>query len=130
MVGVDLMDQHTAAYLLDRKSSVRFYLCIFFDLMGIAFVNSYLIYNMKHSNELSLLDYKIVVAKNLIQFSSTYNISFIYIYIHIYISFIYIYIYMYIYIYIIYILRYIYIYIYIVIFSILCFERPKVLKEM
>ena len=128
------MDQHTAAYLLDRKSSVRFYLCIFFDLMGIAFVNSYLIYNMKHSNELSLLDYKIVVAKNLIQFSSTYNISFIYIYIYthiyIYILYIYLYIYICIYIYILYIYYGIYIYIYIVIFSILCFERPKVVKQM
>ena len=41
MVGVDLVDLRTAAYLLDRKSSVRFYLRIFFDLMGIACVNSY-----------------------------------------------------------------------------------------
>ena len=57
------MDQHTAAYRLDGKSSVRFYLRIFFDLMDIACVNSYLIYNMKHPNKLSLLDYKIVVAK-------------------------------------------------------------------
>ena len=33
MGTVDLMDQRTAAYCLDRKSSVRFYLRIFFDLM-------------------------------------------------------------------------------------------------
>ena len=64
MGGVDLMDQHTAAYRLDRKSSVRFYFRIFFDLMDIACVNSYLIYNMKHTNNLSLLDYNIVVAKH------------------------------------------------------------------
>ena len=68
MGGVDLMDQCTAAYRLDRKSSVRFYLCIFFDLMDIACVNSYFIYNMKHPNKLFLLDYKIVAAKNLIQY--------------------------------------------------------------
>ena len=68
MGGVDLMDQRTAAYCLDRKSSVRFYLRIFFDLMDIAYVNSYLIYNKKHPNKLSLLDYRIVVAKNLIQY--------------------------------------------------------------
>ena len=68
MGTVDLMDQRTAAYCLDRKSSVRFYLRIFFDLMDIACVNSYLIYNMKHPNKLSLLDYKIIVAKNLIQY--------------------------------------------------------------
>ena len=68
MGTVDLMDQRTAAYCLDRKSSVRFYLRIFFDLMDIACLNSYLIYNMKHPNKLSLLDYKIIVAKNLIQY--------------------------------------------------------------
>ena len=68
MCGVDLMNQRTAAYRLDRKSSIRFYLRIFFDLMDIPCVNSYLIYNMKHPNKLSLLDYKTVVAKNLIQY--------------------------------------------------------------
>ena len=34
----------------------------------ISYVNSYLIYNMKHRSKLYLLDYKIVVAKNLIQY--------------------------------------------------------------
>ena len=62
------MEQCTAAYRLDRKSSVRFYLRIFFDLMDIACINSYLIYNMNHLNQLSLLDYKIFVAKNLIRY--------------------------------------------------------------
>ena len=33
MGGVDLMDQCSAAYRLDRKSFVKFYLCIFSDLM-------------------------------------------------------------------------------------------------
>ena len=68
MGGVDFMDQRTAAYRLDWKSSVRFYLRLFFDLMDIACVNSYLIYYMKHPNKLSLLDYKIAVTKNLIQY--------------------------------------------------------------
>ena len=36
--------------------------------MDIASVNSYLIYNMKHPNKLSFLDYKIVVTKNVIQY--------------------------------------------------------------
>ena len=61
------MDQRTAPYRLDQKSSFRFYFHIFFNLMDITCVNSYLIYRMKHPNMLSLLDYKIVVAKNLIQ---------------------------------------------------------------
>ena len=68
MGGVDLIDQRTVAYRLDRESSARFYLHIFFDLMDIACVNSYLIYNMKHPNKLSLLNYKVIVAKNLIQY--------------------------------------------------------------
>ena len=68
MGGVDLIDQRTAAYCLDQKPSVRIYFCIFFDLMDIACVNSYLIYNMKHPNKLSLLDYKIFVAKYLIEY--------------------------------------------------------------
>ena len=33
MGEVNLMDQQTAAYQLDRKSSVRFHLRIFFDLL-------------------------------------------------------------------------------------------------
>ena len=68
MDGVDLREQRTAAYRLGWKSSVRFYLRIFFDLMESACVNSYLIYNIKYANKLSLLDYKIVVEKNLIQY--------------------------------------------------------------
>ena len=43
MGGVEVMDQRTAAYRMDRKSSVMFYLRIFFDLMDIACVNSYFI---------------------------------------------------------------------------------------
>ena len=62
------MGQRTATYRLDRKSSVRFDLRIFFDLMDIECVKSYLIYNMKHPNKFSLIDYKIVIAKNLIQY--------------------------------------------------------------
>ena len=58
-----LMDQSTAAYHLDRKSSISFYLHNFFDLMDIACVNSYLSYNVKNPTKLLLLDLKIVVAK-------------------------------------------------------------------
>ena len=68
MGGVDLMDQCIATYRLHRKSSVRFYLCIFFDLMDITCVNSYLIYSMKDPNKLPFLNYKITVAKILIRY--------------------------------------------------------------
>ena len=67
--GVEVMNQRTAAYRLVRKSYVIFYLQIFFDLMDIACAISYLIYNVKHSHKLPLLDYKIVVAKKLIQYN-------------------------------------------------------------
>ena len=36
MGGVESVDQRTAAYYLDRKSSIRFYPYIFFDLMDVA----------------------------------------------------------------------------------------------
>ena len=53
---------------VDQKSSLTFYRHIFFNLMDITCVSSYLIFNMKHPNKLSLLDYKIAVSKNLIQY--------------------------------------------------------------
>ena len=62
------MDQRAAAYRQDQKSSVRFYLRIFFHLMDITCVNSYFIYNMKHPNKMSLPDYKTIITKNLIQY--------------------------------------------------------------
>ena len=66
MGGVDLIDQRTAAYHLDRKSRVRFYLRIFFDLMDIACANSFVVYNMLHPNDLTLLDFKTIIATYLI----------------------------------------------------------------
>ena len=68
MGGVDLMDQRTVANCVDRKSFVRFYPRSFLNLMDIACVNSYLIYNMKHRDKLFLIDYKIIAAKSLIQY--------------------------------------------------------------
>ena len=44
MSGVDLLDQRTAAYMLDRKSSSeRYYLRLCFGLMNIAVVNSHVV---------------------------------------------------------------------------------------
>lgn len=66
MGGVDLFDQRTAAYHLDRKSSIRFYLRIFFDLMDASIANSFIAYNMLHPGNLTLLDFKIAVATHMI----------------------------------------------------------------
>ena len=65
MGGVDVIDQKTAAFRLDRKSKFRFYLRMFFDFINIAIVNSHNVY-MKLGNSISLLDFKIIVAKSLI----------------------------------------------------------------
>ena len=56
MGEIGLMGQQTAAYRLDHKSPVRFYLPIFFGLLDIACANSFLVYNMKHPKQLTLLD--------------------------------------------------------------------------
>ena len=55
------------SHLLDFTSAFSFVWWI------ITCVTSYLIYNMKHPNKLSLLDYKIVVAKKVIQYHQSRN---------------------------------------------------------
>ena len=67
MGGVDLVYQRTATYYLDRKSSTRFYLRIFFDLMDVAYANSYIGYNMLHPDDLTLLNFKTALATNMIE---------------------------------------------------------------
>ena len=62
MGGVDLCDQYTAAYHLDRRSKFPFYLRIFFDLMDVAMVNSFIIYDTLHPNLLPYLDFTLVVS--------------------------------------------------------------------
>ena len=58
MGGVDLTSQGTIAYRLDRRLFVRFYLRIFFDFSDVGYVNSYLVYNIKHPDKLFLLDFQ------------------------------------------------------------------------
>ena len=66
MGGVDLIDQRAAAYHSDRKSTIRFYLLIFFDLIHVACANSYIVYDMIDLNDLTLPDLKIIVSTYLI----------------------------------------------------------------
>ena len=67
MGGVDFFNQQTAAYKLDRKSSVgRYFLRLFFDLIDSSVVNSHSIYKVLYPKEIELLDFKIVLAKLLI----------------------------------------------------------------
>ena len=66
MGGIDLFDERAAVYHLDRKSTNRFYLPIFFDLMDVACANSYIVYNMMHPNDITLLDFKTIFSTYLI----------------------------------------------------------------
>ena len=64
MCDVDLLDQKTAAYKLDCKSSGgRYYLRLFFDLINISVVNSHIIYKELDPKGMELLDFKIVLTK-------------------------------------------------------------------
>ena len=66
MGGLDLIDERTAVYHLDRKSSIRFCLRIFFDLIDVGCVNSYIAYSILHPVDLTLLNFKIAVATHMI----------------------------------------------------------------
>ena len=63
MSGVDLIDQRAAAYHFDQKSTIRF-ICasFFFDLMGLVCASMYIVYNMMHPNDLTLLDFKTIIS--------------------------------------------------------------------
>ena len=43
MKGVELMDQLTSTYGLNRRSKTQYYLCLFFDLCGIALLNAFMV---------------------------------------------------------------------------------------
>ena len=45
MGDADVIDQKAAAYRLDRKNKLIFYLRMFFDLIDIAIVNSHIVYD-------------------------------------------------------------------------------------
>ena len=66
MGDVDLIDQRTVAYHLYCKSRVRFYLRIFSNLLEVVCANSFVVSNMLHSNDLTLLDFKTIIATYLI----------------------------------------------------------------
>ena len=65
MGDLDFMDQKPATYRLNRKSKYRFYLRMFFDITPVVHVISHLVY-VRFGHDISLLIFKIVVAKDLI----------------------------------------------------------------
>ena len=66
MSGVDLIDQRAAAFYLDQNSTITLYLRIFFDLMDVVCASMYIVYNMMHAKDLTLLDFKTIVSTCLI----------------------------------------------------------------
>ena len=68
---VDLVNQRTAAYNLDHKLSIRFYLRIIFHLLNADCANSFSVYNMTHLNEFTLLDFKAIVSPYLVGCSTS-----------------------------------------------------------
>ena len=65
MRGVNIIDQEKTAYRLNRKNKYHFYLRMFFDLINGPLVNSHIVC-IKLGNGISLLNFKIFVAKALI----------------------------------------------------------------
>ena len=65
MGGVDVMSQKAAAYRIYGKSKDQFYLRMFFDLIDVSLVKSHIVYT-ELGNDISLLNFKIVVTKALI----------------------------------------------------------------
>ena len=76
MGGVDIMDQMKSYYELDRRSRSRFYIRIFYDLLDIAVVTAFRIYQQLELPEMSLHDFKDCVAKSLVsRYSSRIRVA-------------------------------------------------------
>ena len=66
MGRVDLMDHLKSAYQLDRRLKSQFYLCLFFNLLDVAFVNSFMVYKKSENKDRTLKEFKICIALKLI----------------------------------------------------------------
>ena len=67
MGGVDLVDQRTPAlFILIVNFKLDFTYVFFFDLMDLACVNAFIVYNIMHQNDLTLLDHKTIISTHLI----------------------------------------------------------------
>ncbi|XP_028659115.1 piggyBac transposable element-derived protein 2-like [Erpetoichthys calabaricus] len=72
MGGVDLMAQTKVTYEVDRKARIKYYLCIFFDLVDISVNNAYIIY-LKineiyhfHDTPMKRIEFRAALARSLI----------------------------------------------------------------
>ena len=60
------MDQLTSAYQLDRRSKFQFYLRLFFDLIDVAVVNAFIVYEKLENEDQTHKEFKICIALKLI----------------------------------------------------------------
>ena len=65
MEGVDLMDEFTSTYRLDRSKTL-YYLSLFFDFWDMTLVNAYIVYDKLKQKKLSHADFQVIVVKSLI----------------------------------------------------------------
>lgn len=69
--GVKLMEQRKTCYEIDRLAKIKYYLCLFFDLLDIGMNNAYLLYVKLHEAQrmegplLSSVEYRQHVAQEL-----------------------------------------------------------------
>lgn len=69
---VDLCDQCTLRInLLDQWSELPFYLRIFFDLMDVGMIKSFIIYDKLHPNVIWFLYFKLMLSESVIGSSTT-----------------------------------------------------------
>lgn len=70
MGGVNLMDQKKVTYEVDRRSKIKYYLRLFFDLLDISVNNACIVYNQLLKNEnikpATSLEYRQMLARGLI----------------------------------------------------------------
>ena len=66
MNGVEIHDQLKTSYEINHKSRFQYYLQVFFDLIDSVVVNAHVIYKNKVNSKMSLVNFKIILAKLLI----------------------------------------------------------------
>ena len=66
MGGVNFLTKEQQFTILIVNLQLDFIYILFFDLMDVACVNAFIVYNTIHQNDLTLLDYKTIVPTHLI----------------------------------------------------------------
>ena len=77
MCGVDISDQMRNYYVIDHKSTYKYYLRVFFDQLDTAICNSFIVFKRLTGSSMSSKQFRVTLAKHLInEFSSKSRSSF------------------------------------------------------